>query len=473
MLVLYGTATVIVGAVAGTFALLVGRRHPFLVVSTLVLLVPFRDFATRWMFVRTDLTIEQVTAVGRWWFVVIAAMLVLVSARWVVRVRRRRERLRLDWVDALAGLALLIGAVQTLVSPSLPAAFTSFRGYVQPFGVYILARALRPGRNELRTFLMLWLLAGIIIAGLAIYQAVAWTEQDYREQGYVRQDGDLVVPYAWIGGEPFLRPASTVSGPNELGLDLLLMALLAVTWSLNARGFWRIPLAGFSLLFVAGMALSYSRSAALGFVVALGGLALLSAGRVMSFFRSMDTRTKLRAVLVGAGVLTAAAIIFAATGLAKYMGETLGALPGAYHILDSSNAIGYLIRHPQGVGMGLVEPKGALALIESGGTYHVEGSIFQIGMEMGVWGLGAWLAFWGAALARIYRNWHRLQTPELRVVAGSAFAGWLGSLVAFLFLPLMQSISLMVWLWFLLGAGYQSDRFEADWNASEQPAAVP
>jgi hypothetical protein len=37
----------------------------------------------------------------------------------------------------------------------------------------------------------------------------------------------------------------------------------------------------------------------------------------------------------------------------------------------------------------------------------------------------------------------------------------------------MQSISLMVWLWFLLGAGYQSDRFEADWNASEQPAAVP
>ena len=90
MLVLYGTATVIVGAVVGTFALLVGWRRPFLVVSTLVLLVPFRDFATRWMFVRTDLTIEQVTAVGRWWFVVIAAMLVLVSARWVVRVRRRR-----------------------------------------------------------------------------------------------------------------------------------------------------------------------------------------------------------------------------------------------------------------------------------------------------------------------------------------------------------------------------------------------
>src|SRR4030067_1655436 len=107
------------------------------------------------------------------------------------------------------------------------------------------------------------------------------------------------------------------------------------------------------------------------------------------------------------------------------------------------DTIRYLARQPWGVGMGLVEPKGALLLIEAGGGSHVEGSIFQIAMEMGVWGLAAWLAFWAAALARIYRNWHRLQTPELRVVAGTAFAGWLGSLIAFLFLSLMQSISLI------------------------------
>jgi O-antigen ligase len=122
--------------------------------------------------------------------------------------------------------------------------------------------------------------------------------------------------------------------------------------------------------------------------------------------------------------------------------------------------------------MGLVEPKGALSLIQAGGSYHVEGSIFQIAVEMGVWGLAAWLAFWAAALARIWRNWHALSAVELKVLAGTALAGWLGSLIAFLFLPLMQSISLMVWLWFLLGAGYQTDRFEAAWNAEGHPAAV-
>ncbi len=113
--------------------------------------------------------------------------------------------------------------------------------------------------------------------------------------------------------------------------------------------------------------------------------------------------------------------------------------------------------------MGLVEPKGAQELIEAGGTYHVEGSLFQIAMEMGVWGLAAWLAFWGLTLAVLWRSWHTVDSLELRVVVGTAFAGWLGSLVAFLFLPLMQSISLMVWLWFLLGIGYASRAIDDEW----------
>ena len=46
---------------------------------------------------------------------------------------------------------------------------------------------------------------------------------------------------------------------------------------------------------------------------------------------------------------------------------------------------------------------------------------------------------------------------------GTIFTGWVGRPAALMFLPLMQSINLMVWLRFLLAVGYQSDRFEADW----------
>jgi len=176
-------------------------------------------------------------------------------------------------------------------------------------------------------------------------------------------------------------------------------------------------------------------------------------------------------LLALAAVVALVAVLLGSSGLITLGIETVRSFAQQYHYLDSVEAIRYLAAHPQGVGMGLVEPKGALALIEAGGTYHVEGSLFQIAMEMGVWGMAAWLAFWGVALARIYRNFQTLTSVELRVFAGTAFAGWLGSLVAFLFLPLMQSISLMVWLWFLLGIGYQSKAIEAGWETALPTAA--
>jgi hypothetical protein len=68
-------------------------------------------------------------------------------------------------------------------------------------------------------------------------------------------------------------------------------------------------------------------------------------------------------------------------------------------------------------------------------------------MEMGVWGLALWLPFWGACLARLWRIRPRRTDPGMKIVVGTVFAGRIGALVAFDFLPLMQSVSLMVWLW--------------------------
>jgi hypothetical protein len=248
---------------------------------------------------------------------------------------------------------------------------------------------------------------------------------------------------------------------------MALLIVMVVFWSSAAMGSIRLPLAGLSLLFVAGLAITQSRSAFLALLVVLGGTVLLYLPRFLRMvaLASAERRTKLAAGSIVA--LAAAGLILSATPLPARVVGTVRTLASQYHYLDSAGAVKFLLGHPQGVGMGLVEPKGALALMAIDGAYHVEGSLFQIAMEMGVWGLAAWLAFWGVALARIYRNFHLLRNVPLKVITGTAFAGWLGSLVAFLFLPLMQSISLMVWLWFLLGAGYQSKSFEDAWEAAE------
>lgn len=175
----------------------------------------------------------------------------------------------------------------------------------------------------------------------------------------------------------------------------------------------------------------------------------------------------------GAAVLVIACVLVR-VGVLSGLVSTITNLTSEIHFIDTVAAIQHLTANPGGLRMEMVEPKGAISLIDASGLYHVEGSRFPIAGEMGVWGLGLWLAFWGVALVRIFRAWPDLRDASLRAFNGAPFTGWLGSLVAFLFLPLMQSISLMVWLWFLLGTGVAAGKIEASWGArAPRATAVP
>ncbi len=468
----YGITTWLVVAFVAALTVMVGWKRPFGVLSALVILVPLRDFITRWLNVHSGLSVDDVTALGRWWFVLVGSLTLLLGARWVYRILRKPSRPKLGWVEFTLAAAVVAAAGGALLSPEKGAAFTSLRGYLQPLGVFLLALAMRPGKRELRRLIMLWGLVGIVMAGFALWQAAGWSEADYRAEGYLRQNGELVVPPVSIGGRLYLRPSSTVSGPNELGVDMVLLTLLALFSLDGAKGTRLVAYGALVLLFASGLAVSVSRSAFLALLAAAGATVALYWGRMRKRIGGLGPSARLRAALIGLGGLAAIGLVFARAGMLAHIVNTMENLAGAYHFVDSIEAVRYLVAHPQGVGMGLVEPKGALTLIEAGGTFHVEGSIFQIAMEMGVWGLAAWFALWAAALARVWRNWQDAVSAELRIVSGTAFAGWLGSLVAFLFLPLMQSISLMVWLWFLLGIGYSSDKIEAAWSTATVGAVL-
>ncbi|MGH2621556.1 MAG: hypothetical protein ACRDHG_13470, partial [Anaerolineales bacterium] len=73
----FGASTLLVVGLVGALALLVGVRRPFAALAALVLLIPFRDFSTRWLNVHSGLSVADVTAIGRWWFALIGALLIL------------------------------------------------------------------------------------------------------------------------------------------------------------------------------------------------------------------------------------------------------------------------------------------------------------------------------------------------------------------------------------------------------------
>ena len=458
----FGSSTLIVVVVLGTIAFIIGWRRPFAVLSALVLLIPFRDLSIRWMNASTDLSPEWVNAISRWWFVLVLALLAVVVIQWAIEWIRSRVIPKIHIIDVFFLLVCAIAVISTLFSPHKGAGFTSLRGYLQPMAVFVLARMIRPSKEQLRTLLLLLLIVGVIMVAFELWQVFGWTEADYRVHGYLRQNGELVTPTIQVRGQPYIRPTSTVSGPNELGMSMLLLSMGAFFGALYFDGRLRILLGLLTPIFLFGVMLTFSRSAFLGLIVAILAATMLLIKPQQASDNEMGGRRGYKTLALIAGLVLLVILVFFVSGNLRRISNTLSNLTQEYHIQDSLDALRFLTEKPGGVGMGMVEPKGALTLMATESLYHVEGSLFQIAMEMGVLGLVIWLAFWCVGLVQIWRMWGQLHDPILKVFSGITFTGWLGALVAFIFLPLMQSVSLMVWLWFLLGIGLESSVLNLD-----------
>ena len=460
----FGSSTLIVVVVLGTIAFLIGWRRPFAVLSALVLLIPFRDLSIRWMNASTDLPAEWVNAISRWWFVLVLSLLAVVVIRWAIDWIRSRVIPKIHVLDVFFLLVCVIAVISTLFSPHKGAGFTSLRGYLQPMAVFVLARAIHPSKEQLRTLLILLLIVGVIMVAFELWQVFGWTEVDYRAHGYLRQNGELVTPTIQVRGQPYIRPTSTVSGPNELGVSMLLLSMGALFGAFYFDGKLRILLGLLTPIFLLGVMLTFSRSAFFGLIVAIVAATMLLIKPQLTSGKEMGGRRLNMTLALIAGLVLLVILVLIGSGNLLHISNTLSNLTQEYHIQDSLDATRFLIANPGGVGMGMVEPKGALTLIASEPIYHVEGSLFQIAMEMSILGLGIWLAFWCVGLMNIWQMWGELKQPGLRVLTATAFTGWIGALVAFVFLPLMQSISLMVWLWFFLGLALESQRIESMWE---------
>lgn len=459
--------TILIASIIGSIAFMVGWFKPFPVLASVLLLLAFKDFISRWLNAFTDLPPELVIAISRIWLIILLALALAVGAHWIRRWFQTRTLPKVKAFDVILIVLFLIGIIGVVTSKYRGLAFTSFRSYFQPLLVFILARAIKPTRKELKTFLILLLIVGAIMATVEIWQAFGWSEADYKARGYQRQSGELVTPIIDAFERRYIRPASTVSGPNELGVDMLLLFLVAAQWVVFARFPQRIILAICTIIFLVGLSLTFSRSAFLGLIAAIVSLSMLYLLRSDAVSRFTGSKKKGWIILVGAlGVGGFLALLLLA-GAIDMINSTIQTLSGQYHFIDTIEAIEYLASNPAGDGMGLVEPKGALIFLDIDGIFHVEGSLLQIGVEMGVLGLAIWFIFFGLALVDIWVRWKGLEEPLTKIVSGTAFAGWIGALVAFVFLPLMQSISLMAWLWFFLGEGVVSTEIEEPWQLDQ------
>jgi hypothetical protein len=459
----------ILAAFALAFAAL-ARRWPFQTLATVLMLLLVHELLLRWAANLLDAPPLAVTGLSLWKDGALLGM--GAAGLWQAWASRRRRPaasppfLRRYAVELAFAAAVLVGLLRLLGSSNRLAAVFAFRDYYEPVLVLFLARAFLPTRQQLRRLLTWWLAALAVLALLGTWQTLFWSAEDYVRWGFGPAISDLGVPPLELGGRLILRGPSTLSGPNELGMQLVL-GMLALAWlaySATRRQRWAI--AGLGAWLGVALAISYSRGDILAFPI---GLAVIYLAR-----QRRPEPHAAPAVAVHAAILVALALATARSGLWGFMQDTAENLDQDYHVQDSAEALEYLAEHPGGVDLGTVGPRiGAFFPAPEDVAFHIEGSVFQIAFELGIPGLIAWGLFLGLALWQAWAASRVAATVELQLVAATAVAGWIGSGVVFLFIPLMQSLTMMAWMWFLLGLTLSTVEVEERWKSESRSQPAP
>ena len=384
----------------GPIIFIIGWYQPFAMLSALIVLLPFRDFSIRVLNAFTEIPIETVNAISRWWFVIIMALLCVWAVRGIRSYLTEKKFPRPSPIDLILVVILILGLVEALLSPNQMAGITSFRGYFQPLLVFVLARSFAPKHDkQLRVIHYILIGVGMILLAMALWQLMAWSEETYKLWGYVDQAGRITGLFRDLEelslGTGYIRPASTVSGPNELAVLMMIFFFLAAQWALFGPKKGRPYLIVASIGCLIGLVITNSRSAFVGFIAASG---------VFILYMVVTYRSTLRKLTLRKWGLVTISILISLTALLLFM-DFMGMLDiviwsiqhplADAHISESIRALGDILQHPAGVGMGMVWPKGAAILREVEASYHIEGALFQIAFEWGLWGFGIWMLFIG------------------------------------------------------------------------------
>lgn len=254
-------------------------------------------------------------------------------------------------------------------------------------------------------------------------------------------------PYFYIDNKPDLvRIMSTIREPNSLAAYLILPILLLVA------AFKKLPqakglLSGLIMLHALILALTFSRSAALGMVTAL-------ATYLIHVNRAILRRFNIKYValmIVALGLMLGAGYVlrdqYFVQNVIFHSDENTIAEQSSNdkHLAYAVNGVRAIIKRPLGHGPGTAGP---VSMQNESGGFVTENYFLQIGYEVGIFGLMLFIAVYGWIALLLWR----IQKP----LAGALLGSMAGLTIASLFLHTWanEAVALQWWLMTGLSIGY-------------------
>lgn len=385
--------------------------------------------------------------VGKSWKEILMGLGALLAI--VILWRRKQLRiLREPLLLLMAGFAalhvLLVPLFYDNPTTTLAGLLIDLR-YLLFFGLVYLAARLYPGLR--RPFLWVVFGGALLVGIFAVLQVFVLPRDFLIVLGY----GDLTIaPYLTVDENPdYIRISSTLRGPNPLGAYIVMMlALVAALWLRGKRLVaWTYAATGFLFaISIVALWTSYSRSALVAAVVAVGLIALLTVGRKLK--RWMWIGLMVVALAVG-GILFAARDTSFVSNVLLHENEGTGASVSSNegHVESLADGLNRMVRQPLGAGVGST----GSASLYGGEPLIIENQYLFIAHEVGWLGLALFLVIFVRVLQGL---WQRRQDW----LALGVFASGIGLALIGLLLPVWVDDTVSIIWWGLaalvIGGGY-------------------
>jgi O-antigen ligase len=409
--------------------------------------------------------------------VAVPLLLVVPVAHWL---HVRREPVVVTSAFPLMIAFFLVQIVGTIFADNVPAAFDELTTFVaEGIGLYFLLTNCIRTEATLRLVVWTILAVGALLGLLSFYQDSTHAySNDFG--GFAQLSNALVDSGDSSGAADQLRLAGPIGEKNRYAQIMLMLVPLGLFWGLSARSRWPRIL-GFAAAGAAaiGVALTFSRGAAVGFAIVL--IVMIAMGYIRP----------IQVVLVGIAIsllMIAVPSYAARVGslvdlTSTISGDTTAGSPDGAVLSRATEGIAALLvfaDHPLiGVGPGrfpsyyrqYADDVGIRVLNSDRQAHDL---YLHIAAEMGLLGLAAFLAIFGVTLRdliRVRRRWFT-ERPELAKMATGLFLAVVTYMTTGLFLHL--SYERYLWLVMALAgaAGHIGLRLAAEADAARERGGI-
>lgn len=320
--------------------------------------------------------------------------------------------------------------------------------YVLFFALVYLFLRLHPEYKK--QFLLVFMLGGFVVLVFALLQVFVLPPDVLKYLGYSKA---TIAPYLTVDqNHNYIRINSTLRGPNPLGAyAVIVLAFIVSSWvkkRVPARLWPRLLASVLALGGVVALWASYSRSADIGLVVALGVIAAVTVGRRISR-RTWIVTCVVVAALVGGLVATwqtpfvSQVVLHEDPTRANLVNSNDG------HLSSLENGFTRMLHEPLGGGIGST---GSASLYSNHGLI-IENHYLFVAHEVGWLGLVLFVVLFGTIL---WRLWQGRRSPLLLAVCASG----VGLAVIGLLLPVWADDTVSIVWWGLAGVAL------ATWSVS-------